>query len=515
MSGNTQSTATVNVVTQNYEINNEHLYSEYTYEKPIVKKDESTEKYIINNEKVKYQLRTSLRVPKTGLMLVGWGGNNGSTLTASIIANRKKLSWRTKRGMQSANYFGSVLLSSTTKIGFDENGEEVYIPLNKLLPMVDPNDLIISGWDISSFNLAAAMERAQVLEPDLQRQLYDELALLKPLPSIYYKDFIAANQEDRADNLIKAANKEEELAILRNDIRAFKAKNNLDKVIVLWTANTERFADLVEGLNDTAENMLKSIKENQPEISASSMFAIASILENCPFINGSPQNTFVPGVIDLAYKNNVYIGGDDFKSGQTKMKSVLVDFLVNAGIKPLGITSYNHLGNNDGLNLNSPSQFRSKEISKTNVVDDMVSSNPILYKPNEHPDHVVVIKYVPSVGDSKRALDEYESEIFMGGRKTISIHNTCEDSLLASPLILDLTILTELMTRISVKEESKTEFENFHPILSILSYMLKAPLSVGKPVNSLFKQRNAIENFLRACIGLQPLNDLLFHKMLR
>jgi len=70
-----------------------------------------------------------------------------------------------------------------------------------------------------------------------------------------------------------------------------------------------------------------------------------------------------------------------------------------------------------------------------------------LVKEGEHPDHVVVIKYVPAVGDSKRALDEYENEIFMGGKNTISLHNTCEDSLLASPLILDLVILTEFMTR--------------------------------------------------------------------
>lgn len=193
--------------------------------------------------------------------------------------------------------------------------------------------------------------------------------------------------------------------------------------------------------------MLTAIQNNHSEVAPSTLFAVASILEKCPFINGSPQNTFVPGCLDLAARHDVYIGGDDFKSGQTKMKSVLVDFLVSAGIKPVSITSYNHLGNNDGMNLNSHAQFRSKEISKTNVVDDMVESNPILYKKGEHPDHVVVIKYVPAVGDSKRALDEYENEIFMGGRKTISIHNTCEDSLLASPLILDLALLTELMTR--------------------------------------------------------------------
>jgi len=347
----------------------------------------------------------------------------------------------------------------------------------------------------------------------LQRQVYEDMQKLKPLPSIYYKDFIAANQESRADNLIQVAHKEEELNVLRNDIKKFKEDNGLDKVIVLWTANTERFSDLIDGVNDTAENLKNAIKQNHSEISASSMFAVAAILENSPFINGSPQNTFVPGVIDLARNHDVYIGGDDFKSGQTKLKSVLVDFLVGAGIKPLAITSYNHLGNNDGLNLNSHRQFRSKEISKTNVVDDMVDSNSILYKKGEKPDHVVIIKYVPAVGDSKRALDEYENEIFMGGRKTISIHNTCEDSLLASPLILDLTILTELMTRIQVKPENKDEYENFHSILSILSYMLKAPLSVDRPVNSLCKQRNAIENLLRICIGLPIANDLLIQKM--
>merc|ERR1739848_361536 len=121
--------------------------------------------------------------------------------------------------------------------------------------------------------------------------------------------------------------------------------------------------------------------------------------------------------------------------GQTKLKSVLVDFLVGAGIKPVSIVSYNHLGNNDGLNLNSPSCFRSKEISKSNVVDDVVGSNSLLYKDGEHPDHTVVIKYVPYVADSKRAMDEYTSEIFMGGKNTLVIHNTCEDSLVCLHLL--------------------------------------------------------------------------------
>lgn len=128
--------------------------------------------------------------------------------------------------------------------------------------------------------------------------------------------------------------------------------------------------------------MIKAIEQGHSEISPSTIFACASILEGSPFINGSPQNTFVPGVIELAVSKGVLIGGDDFKTGQTKFKSVLVDFLVNAGIKPLAITSYNHLGNNDGKNLSAPQQFRSKEISKKNVVDDMVKANHVLYRVN-------------------------------------------------------------------------------------------------------------------------------------
>ena len=92
--------------------------------------------------------------------------------------------------------------------------------------------------------------------------------------------------------------------------------------------------------------------------------------------------------------HQVYIAGDDFKSGQTKYKSVLVDFLVGAGIKPVSIVSYNHLGNNDGCNLSAPSQFRSKEISKSNVVDDMVESNQILYADGKKPDHTVSLQLI-------------------------------------------------------------------------------------------------------------------------
>ncbi|EKX54361.1 hypothetical protein GUITHDRAFT_91609 [Guillardia theta CCMP2712] len=493
----------------------EAIFATYSYQTTMV--ENRNGKTVVMPQTQNFEFKTDRQVPRVGAMFVGWGGNNGTTVTASIIANRHGIVWNKKEGEVRSNYFGSLTQSSTIRIGNNECGDNVYIPFKNLLPMVNPNDLVIGGWDICSTPLGDAMKNAKVLDYDLQRQVYDEMQKLRPLPSVYFPDFIAANQAGRATNVLKGS-KQEQLDQIRKDIRDFKSANNLDKVIVLWTANTERFAEIQTGVNDTAENLLAAVQRGESEISPSTVFAIASILEGASYINGSPQNTFVPGVLELAEEKQVFIGGDDFKSGQTKVKSVLVDFLISAGIKVKSIVSYNHLGNNDGRNLSQPEMFRSKEISKSNVVDDMVASNNILYEPGEHPDHVVVIKYVPNVGDSKRAMDEYVSEIFMGGTNTIVMHNTCEDSLLAAPIIIDLVLLCELFERVQLKREGAKEYERFHPVLSVLSFLLKAPLvPPGTPVvNALFTQRQCMVNIMRACLGLAPENNMLLeHKLNR
>ena len=498
------------VQSQNVNYSEDSIKTKYTYRTTSVNFSEG--RYVAVPQETVYDFKTERKVGKVGVMLVGLGGNNGTTVTAGILANRQKLAWDTREGSRAANYYGSIVMSSTVKLGVNaKTGADVNLPLRDMLPMVHPDDLVVGGWDISGLDLAAAMDRAQVLEPTLKSLVRKQMAAIKPLPSIYYPDFIAANQEDRADNILSGDKAcMEHVEHIRQDIRDFKSSNGLDKVIVLWTANTERYSDIIPGINDTADNLLSSITAGHSEIAPSTIFAVASILENTPFINGSPQNTFVPGCLQLAEQHGAFIGGDDFKSGQTKMKSALVDFLINAGIKLTSIASYNHLGNNDGKNLSSQKQFRSKEISKSNVVDDMVAANNVLYKDGEHPDHTVVIKYMPAVGDNKRALDEYYAEIFMGGHQTISIFNVCEDSLLASPLIIDLVVITELMTRIQWRKSGEEEYKSFHSVLSVLSYMLKAPLTPpGTPVvNALAKQRSALVNIMRACVGLEPENDM-------
>ncbi|KAH6897913.1 inositol-3-phosphate synthase [Coprinopsis sp. MPI-PUGE-AT-0042] len=512
------------VQSENTSFSDEYITSKFTNRGTSV--NVSNGQYVVTPTTQEIEFQTQRKVSKTGLMMIGLGGNNGSTLCATILANRHQITWNTKEGLQTPNYIGSLLRASTMRLGIDEaTGKDIHVPVSELLPMVHPNDLVLGGWDISGVPMDKAMNRSKVLDYDLQRQVAPYMAQIgKPLPSIYYPDFIAANQEARADNVIPGTDKQAHLEQIRGDIRKFKKDNGLDRVIVFWTANTERYSDIIPGVNDTADNLLNAIKDSHSEVSPSTLFAVAAILENEPFVNGAPQNTFVPGAIELAERQKSFIGGDDLKSGQTKLKSVLAEFLVNAGIKPLSIASYNHLGNNDGHNLSADAQFKSKEISKSSVVDDMVHANRLLFKApeagekgkGEHPDHIVVIKYVPAVGDSKRAIDEYYSEIFCGGRSVINIFNECEDSLLATPLILDLAILTELLTRVQYRKAGEGEFAPLYSVLSLLSYMLKAPLV--KPgtevINSLNRQRNALEAFLKACLGLEGSSDLLLETRL-
>ncbi|CAG4951443.1 unnamed protein product [Colias eurytheme] len=491
----------------------DYIYADYDYEETLVTRNKN--ELVARPFRTSMQIRTQRKVGKVGVMLVGWGGNNGSTFTAAVLANRHQLSWNTKNGKMDSNWYGSITQASTVRLGIDEKGNDVYVPMSQLLPMVHPDDIVIDGWDISPLNLADSMVRAKVIDFDLQQQLKKEMSAMKPRPAIYDPDFIAANQADRATNLIRGTRYEQYLQV-RADIKDFRDKHKLDSIVVLWTANTERFCEVIPGVHDTDENLEKALRANNSEISPSTIFALAAIDEGCCYINGSPQNTLVNGVVERASRLGVAVAGDDFKSGQTKLKSVLVDFLVSAGLKPVSIVSYNHLGNNDGKNLSAPKQFRSKEITKSNVVDDMVESNPILYKPGEKPDHVVVIKYVPYVGDSKRAMDEYTSEILLHGASTVAVHNTCEDSLLAAPLMLDLLVLADLLARVSFREDHTKEWSGMHAVLSPLGYLLKAPLvPAGAPVvNALFKQRACLDNLLRACLALPPLAHLqLEHKV--
>lgn len=216
-------------------------------------------------------------------MMVGWGGNNGSTVTGAIIANRHQMQWETKDEVIKANYFGSITQSATALLGVDAHGKDVYVTIKDLVPMVDPNDLVLDGWDISGLNLAEAMTRARVIDINLQNQLRPLMEKMKPRKALFDPDFVAANQSDRADNVINETDKWKQIEQIRADIRDFKNKNNLNTVIVLWTANTERFTNVTNGIHDTADNLLAGIKRNERELAPSTLYAVASILEKVSF----------------------------------------------------------------------------------------------------------------------------------------------------------------------------------------------------------------------------------------
>lgn len=442
---------------------------------------------------------------RLGVMMIGLGGSNGSTLTAGLIAKRKKISWFNKNGKHEVEFLGSLSQYGSVHIGYDKKQK----PHSKLFKdvgdMYEPSELVVGGWDICGDNLYEAARKAGVLDHDLLEKIKEDLSKIKPLASIYDRKFIATNQSSRANNIIKTVSKFEQLNTIIDNIFNFKIVNKLNKVIILWTASTERFHN---GKWKNHKELRDAIHANDPEVSPSVLFAVAAAYCKCVFLNGSPQNTICPAIIDNARYYGTFVGGEDFKTGQTKLKSVLADWLASSGIRPLSIVSYNHLGNNDGKNLDEPEQFKSKEFTKKNVIDDVVDENPKLF-PNGSPDHSVVIKYVPAVRDSKRAMDEYFSELFLNGRHTLAIHNTCEDSLLATPLMLDLILFSEFFTRVRIKRENESP-RPFQTVLSILSYFFKAPvINDGEPlINAFFKQRYGLENFFRILIGIPPLDHI-------
>mmetsp|Transcript_22249 Transcript_22249/g.29785 ORF Transcript_22249/g.29785 Transcript_22249/m.29785 type:complete len:371 (-) Transcript_22249:160-1272(-) len=360
--------------------------------------------------------------------------------------------------------------------------------------MANPVDFEIGGWDISGLNLYEAAKRAHVLEPTLIEQLREDLERVTPLPAALNPDYIAANQSDRADNVMTGTNREL-IEKIKEDIREMKARTG--KVVLLWTANTEMF--LLPQIN-AMDDLETRIETNQP-LPASVLYCVAAIEEQVLYLNGSPQNTFHPAIVEYARTKGSLIAGSDFKSGQTRFKTIMSDFLIGSGLRLASCVSYNHLGNNDGKNLQEDKCFQSKKISKAGVLDDAMAGNRILYpKGDDIIDHEVVIKYVPFVGDSKRAMDEYSSQIFLGGTNTISSYNVCEDSLLATPLMYDMIVLGELFSRMEI------DGQKLGPVLSYLSFFFKAPVTNHDEyvINSFSRQRETLTNLLKVAAGVLP-----------
>ena len=167
------------------------ILSNYMYETSEVIRNGTS--LTVRPKKTEYVFKTERKVPKTGVLIVGLGGNNGTTVTGGLLAHKLGITWNTKEGERKPDFLGSITQASTCKLGIDQEGNDIFVPMNSMVPLVAPQDLVVGGWDISSMNLGDAMKRAGVFEYDLQKQLYPHLQKLKPMPSVYVKDFIAVH----------------------------------------------------------------------------------------------------------------------------------------------------------------------------------------------------------------------------------------------------------------------------------------------------------------------------------
>ncbi|ETW53521.1 hypothetical protein PFUGPA_04536 [Plasmodium falciparum Palo Alto/Uganda] len=271
------------------------IYSNYEHVETQVEKD-SKGMVVCKKYKNTYEILVEkVKEKRLGVLLVGIGGNNATTMLGGICANAKDLSYMNKCDLKRSNYLGSVFLSSNIRLGYNEKDKEhAYAPIYKLIDIYNPENIVYGGWDINNMNLKDCLVRNKVFDNEVIEKIKDDLDYV-PLKSVYFKgNFIAGNQQRRVNNILYGKNKLEILEQVREQIRNFKKQNNLNELIVLWSGNTEKNIPHIPGVNDTFLNILHACKKNHESVSPSVIYALAAILENSPFINSSPQNTLVP-----------------------------------------------------------------------------------------------------------------------------------------------------------------------------------------------------------------------------
>ena len=414
--------------------------------------------------------------PRCGMLVVGLAGNNGVTLTAGKLANQKSLVWESARdGPKSANYLGCI-----TQVGA--------LPKKFSFPSFD--DCAVGGWDVVPTPLGEALYQSRILDYDLVRQVRSEMDSIPVMPGVWDPDFYGESQHAGATYTVPESTRSEQLERLRDDIRNFKAEHNLvgesgeeAHTTVIWSASVERPCEEYE----TADDLLDAIRRDDKEaVSPSLLYAAAAILEGCSFVNGGSQNTIQPALLDLAATKSPssstqpYVLGTDFKAGQTKAKTAIVEYLRALGLLPRTIASYNHLGNNDMKNLLSPRTWKAKARVKTDVFGAWADDGPI--------DHKVAVLYTEQMGDEKRDTVEYTSDAFMGCEHTMLTYTRCMDSALCVPLMIDVAIFCEYLSKRGAEPEHAA---------AALAYLFKVNEGAAIGVDpGFFNQSTTLRNLL-------------------
>lgn len=287
---------------------------------------------------------------KLGVMVVGLGAVTTTFMTGVLM---------TRKGL--AKPVGSMTQYDKIRVG--EGADKKYLKYNEIVPIADLNDIVFGAWDVYPANAYESTIHAEVLKEKDVNPVKDELEAIKPLKAAFDHNY--AKRLD-GDNIMVGKTRWEMVEQLREDIRNFKKENGVDRVVVLWAASTEVYVPVNEEVHYKLADLEAAMKADDKENIAPSMcYAYAALTEGCPFIMGAPNTTVdIPAMWELAEKTKMPIAGKDFKTGQTLVKSGFAPII---GTRCLGLNGWfstNILGNRDGLVLDEPANFRTKEVSK-------------------------------------------------------------------------------------------------------------------------------------------------------
>ncbi|MBK9016017.1 MAG: inositol-3-phosphate synthase [Saprospiraceae bacterium] len=408
---------------------------------------------------------------KLGILTPGMGAV-ASTFMAGVIAVNKGIS----KPIGSVTQMGNIRLGKRT-----ENRNPLikdFVPLAKL------TDIVFGGWDIFEDNMYESALNAKVLEQSLLDQIRPELEAIKPMTAVFDRSFVK-----RLDgpNVKKAATKMELAEAVMEDMRRFKEENGCDRLVMVWCGSTEIYMEESD-VHSSVEKLEAGLRNNDPNIPPSMIYAYAAVKMGVPYANGAPNlSCDVEAMVELSKQTRTPIFGKDFKTGQTLMKTIVAPGLKVRALGIHGWFSTNILGNRDGEVLDDPDNFKSKEVSKLGVLEEIL-------QPEQNPDlygdlyHKVRINYYPPHGDNKEGWDNIDIFGWLGYKMQIKIDFLCRDSILAAPIVLDLALFLDLAKR-----------ADFYGIQEWLSFYLKSPQAAKglQPMHDIFLQNQKLLNTLR------------------
>jgi myo-inositol-1-phosphate synthase len=419
---------------------------------------------------------------KLGVLLVGLGAVSTTTI-AGVAAIRKGL----------APPIGSLTQMGTIRLGKRTEGRSPKI--KDFVDLTGLDDIVFGGWDIFEEDCYAAARTAGVLEPSLLEKVRGEMEAIKPMPAVFDQRYV---KRLNGPNVKKGKNKKDLAEQLIADIRAFKEKNGCSRLVMVWCGSTEVF--MKEGpVHQSLAAFEQGLEASDDAIPSSMVYAYAALKEGIPFANAAPNLTAdVPAMLELAARTKAPVAGNDMKTGQTLIKTVIAPGLKARLLGVRGWYSTNILGNRDGEVLDDPESFKTKEESKKSALDYIFQPHlyPELYKDLSH---VVRINYYPPRGDNKEGWDNIDLVGWLGYPMQLKINFLCRDSILAAPIVLDVALFLDLARRAGMSG-----------IQEWLSFYFKAPMHAKEvyPEHDLFIQLMKLKNTLRHMKGEELITHL-------